>query len=251
MKISKRDISENFYKYKDTLDNHIIKFDSENFDIIKKGRNTLKIFDLGKKKIVVKSFKAPNILNKIIYTFFRETKAERSYNYAKKLLEFKIKTPYPIAFYETKKNFLIHRTFYVCEYINYDFTFSDFILNKYEFEKITRLFSEFSYNLHQNNINFLDNTPGNTLIVAKDNSFDFFLVDLNRMKFEKMTFNKRMRNLSKLTKDLKIIKAISVEYSKKINIDNNIVFKKIKFYTEKFQNNLIRKKNIKNKLGIS
>ena len=49
---------------------------------------------------------------------------------------------------------------------------------------------------------------------------------------------------------MKIINAISEKYSKKINIDNDIIFKKIKFYMEKFQNNLNRKKKIKKKLGI-
>lgn len=250
MKVSRKIINQKYFKYKDTLDDIIIKFDNKNFETIKKERNTLKIFDLGKNKIVVKSFKVPNILNKIIYTFFKKTKAERSYNYAKKLLKLKINTAYPIGFYVTKNNQLIHRTFYICEYIDFDYTFDDFILKKFQFEEVTRLFSEFSYNLHQKNINFIDNTPGNTLIVTTENSFDFFLVDLNRMKFEKMTFKKRMKNLSKLTTDLKIINAVSEKYSKKINIDSDIVFKKIKFYMEKFQNNLNRKKKIKKKLGI-
>ena len=34
-----------------------------------------------------KRFKKPNFFNKIIYTFFRSTKAQRSFNYAKKLIE--------------------------------------------------------------------------------------------------------------------------------------------------------------------
>jgi hypothetical protein len=39
--------------------------------------------------------------------------------------------------------------------------------------------------MHEAKINFLDHSPGNTLIIKKDNGdYDFYLVDLNRMKFE-------------------------------------------------------------------
>ena len=250
MIFSEKNINIKYLKYKDTLDNIILKFDSKIFKLIKKDRNTLKIFDLKKKKIVVKSFKVPNILNKIIYTFFRKSKAKRSYEYALKLVTNNINTPKPIAYYETKKYFLLNKSYYVCEHIDYDFTFKDFINNKFEFKLVTKLFAEFTYSIHEKNINFLDNTPGNTLIVKQNNSFDFYLVDLNRMKFERMTFKRRMKNLSKLTIDKKLIKAISTEYSKKMNINENIIYDEIISYTEKFQNFLKRKKEIKNKLGI-
>lgn len=250
MNFSDKNININYLKYKDTLDNIIIKFDSKIFKSIKKDRNTLKIFDLRKKKIVVKSFKVPNIFNKIIYTFFRKSKAKRSYEYASKLVANNINTPKPVAYYETKKYFLLNKSYYVCEHIDYDFTFKDFIKNKFKFKLITKLFTEFTYSIHEKNINFLDNTPGNTLIVKQNNTFDFYLVDLNRMKFERMTFKRRMKNLSKLTIDRKLIKAISTEYSKKMNINENIIYDEIISYTEKFQNFLKRKKKLKNKLGI-
>ena len=59
-----------------------------------------------------------------------------------------------------------------------------------------------------------------------------------------------MKNLSKLTIDRKLIKAISTEYSKKMNINENIIYDEIISYTEKFQNFLKRKKKLKNRLGI-
>ena len=120
MIFSKKNINIKYLKYKDTLDNIILKFDSKIYKSIKRDRNTLKIFDLKKKKIVVKSFKVPNILNKIIYTFFRKSKAKRSYEYALKLVTNNINTPKPIAYYETKKYFLLNKSYYVCEHIDYD-----------------------------------------------------------------------------------------------------------------------------------
>ncbi|QRE24688.1 Kdo domain containing protein, partial [Flavobacterium psychrophilum] len=53
----------------------------------------------------VKSFKIPFFFNGIVYKFFRKSKAERSYNYAKILSEKGIGTPNPIGFYENKSAF--------------------------------------------------------------------------------------------------------------------------------------------------
>ena len=50
MIFSEKNINIKYLKYKDTLDNIIIKFDSKIFKSIKKDRNTLKIFDLKKRK---------------------------------------------------------------------------------------------------------------------------------------------------------------------------------------------------------
>ena len=208
---------------------------------LSKMRNILKIVNIEGKKLVIKSFKIPNFINRVIYTFFRKSN-RRSYEYANKLVTHNINTPKPVAYYETKKYFLLTKSYYICEYIDYDFTFKDFIKNKFEFKLITKLFAEFTYSIHEKNINFLDNTPGNTLIVKQNNTFDFYLVDLNRMKFERMTFKRRMKNLSKLTTDLELIKAISTEYSKKTNINENIIYDEIISYTEKFQNFLKEKR---------
>lgn len=250
MQISYNIIDKDYLKYNHKIEKIIKEFENESYFTIKKGRNTIKITEIGNTKIVIKSFKVPNLLNKIIYTFFRKSKALRSFQYAKKLLKRGINTPIPIAVFETKKNFFIDRTFYVCEHIDYDFTFKEFISSKYNFKKVLEEFSKFCYKLHQNNINFLDNTPGNTLIKHNNHSFDFFLVDLNRMKFEKMSFKKRMKNLSMLTVDNDIILEISKIYSKMIHVEPNIIYKEINFFKTKFQNKLKRKDKLKRILRL-
>ena len=56
-----------------------------------------------------------------------------------------------------------------------------------ENEIILRQFIRFSYLLHQKGIEFLDNSPGNTLIKKNEKGvYDFYLVDLNRMKFHQI-----------------------------------------------------------------
>ena len=66
--------------------------------VIYKGRNELREFDIAGQKVVVKSFQIPHLLNRIIYNFFRESKARRSFRYAAMLRQFNIGSPAPIGF---------------------------------------------------------------------------------------------------------------------------------------------------------
>ncbi len=65
---------------------------------IHKARNELKIIELDGIKTVVKSFKVPHFFNRIVYTFFRKSKAYKSYHNAFDLKELNISTPEPIAY---------------------------------------------------------------------------------------------------------------------------------------------------------
>ena len=60
---------------------------------IHKARNELKIIELDGIKTVVKSFKIPHLLNRIVYTFFRRSKAYKSYHNALRLQSLGISTP--------------------------------------------------------------------------------------------------------------------------------------------------------------
>ena len=62
-----------YKSFEKDIDNFIKSFDSINSQgyLIKDARNKLKIFQVKDIKINVKSFKTPNIINQIIYGFFR------------------------------------------------------------------------------------------------------------------------------------------------------------------------------------
>ncbi len=61
-------------------------------------RNKIKLFDWNGKTINIKSFKIPNIINKVAYKYFRKSKAKRSFEYATILLEKGIGTPAPVSY---------------------------------------------------------------------------------------------------------------------------------------------------------
>ena len=138
-------------------------------------------------------------------------------------------------------------SYYVSKNIEYNFSIREVIkdLNFKNRENILKLFSEFTFKLHENNINYLDHSPGNTLIKVNENKYKFYLIDLNRMEFKKMNFDDRMKNFNRLTKDSNVIKIFSEQYASLYKVDNDIIYKKMLFYSNKFFSNRSKLKKLK------
>ncbi len=213
-------------------------------------RNVIKIVKIGNIKYTIKSFKVPNFINQIAYRFFRKSKAERSYLYANKLLDLGIKTPFPIAYDLYMTPFSFKKSYYVSELIDCDLTYreltTDFAIADHE--AILRAFTKFTYQLHENGVNFLDHSPGNTLIKRMQDGYEFYLVDLNRMEFGVMDFETRIKNFAKLTIHKSMIAVMSNEYAKCTGGGEKEIFDLMWRYTQEFQNRFYRKIRIKKRI---
>lgn len=217
-------------------------------------RNKIKLFELGGTTVNVKSFKVPNVLNKLVYRFFRKSKAQRSYEFANILLQNGIGTPQPIAYFENRVGLSLQDSYYMSEQLEADLTFRELIeVPDYpEHEIILRQFTQFTFKLHEKGIAFLDHTPGNTLIrKVGHEQYDFFLVDLNRMQFHtKMNLEQRVINMAKLTPETELITVMSDEYAKLYGCTYDEVFRPMVKHTQYFANRFHRKRAIKRKLGL-
>lgn len=215
-------------------------------------RNKIKLFEWDDKTINIKSFKIPNLINKIAYRYFRKSKARRSFEYATTLLEKGIGTPQPIAYLENYNWLGLTSSFYVSEHLVTELTFRELVeIPEYpENEIILRQFTQFCFDLHEKGIEFLDHSPGNTLIKkVGDQKYAFYLVDLNRMNFHTtMDFDMRMKNLSRLTPKKEMIAIMSEEYAKFYPQSKEIVHEKMWFFTQDFQQKFAKKKRIKKRL---
>lgn len=217
--------------------------------VTKDQRNVIKKVKIGDAYFNFKKFKTPNLPQSLVYRFFRKSKASRSFEYAKKLIDLTINTPFPVAYMERFSGGL-RESFYVSEHIDYDFDFRELIHNP-KFKKrseILRQFTQFTFKLHENNVNFLDHSPGNTLVVEKDNQqYEFYLIDLNRMRFEVMDFNKRMFNFRRLWLSKKMIKVMSKEYALLYGKSYDEVHTLMSKYSRRFQLKINNKKMRKRK----
>lgn len=249
MKIN-HNIHTDFKGHEDYLRKTILNFDHSGDQFGKAERNTIKLFQLNDLTINIKSFKIPNIFNQIAYRFFRKSKAQRSFEYACQLQSRHVGTPQPIAYYEFTTFFLLKRSFYISEHLECDLTYRELThdFNIPNYEDLLRAFTRFTFDLHEKNINFLDHSPGNTLIKINNGDYNFFLVDLNRMEFQPMDFETRMKNFSRLTIHKSMVAVMSDEYAILYKKPFEEVFDKMWRYTNAFQQRYHNKKRIKKKL---
>ena len=244
------EIKSEFQSQSLVLDDIIKNFNTKGKPFGNQERNSLKLFDFDDKIINVKSFKIPNIINQIAYRFLRKSKAQRSFEYANKLQDLNIGTPQPIAYYEYKTFFLFKKSYYVSEQVDCDLTYRELTtdLSYPNHEGILRAFTRFTFDLHEKRVQFLDHSPGNTLIRKTDKGYKFYLVDLNRMNFRTLDFETRIKNFAKLTIHKSMIEVMSDEYAKCTGENFEVIYNLMWKFTEDFQEKYHRRRRFKNKL---
>ncbi|RUM72773.1 MAG: hypothetical protein DSZ08_00280 [Sulfurovum sp.] len=181
-------------------------------------RNKIKILSFVEKNIAIKSFKIPHFINKIAYTFLRDSKAKRSYFNSLKIVEF---VPKPIGYAEFKKFGLLYDSYFLCEEYAYDFTIREVLKQKnFKHRKaIFEQFAAFTYALHEKDIEHLDYSPGNILIKEiAPKAYEFKIIDVNRMRFKTYTSKERLENFSKLWADDNDLEYIVNIYTQWIDI---------------------------------
>ncbi len=240
-----------YYFLQSEIKKIIANFDAVGTYVVEGGRNTIKKVKTTTIEVNIKSYKIPKWFNAIAYAYFRKSKAERSFTYASKLIDMGIRTPFPIAYIEEKNWLGLQKSFYICEHFNFDFEYREVVDTPvYENrDEIIKQFTEFSFKLHNLGINFLDHSPGNTLIKeVAPNKYEFYLIDLNRMKFEEMTIEDRMFNLRRMWMSKRMIKEIALHYATLSNEPFDKLYTLLLGYSKDFKKKKLRKKFLKKKL---
>jgi hypothetical protein len=177
-------------------------------------RNRIKVFDAGSEKIVVKSFKIPLFFNRIIYTCFRPSKAERSYKYALELIERQINTPQPVAYIERRKNGLLADSYYISIYKEYPGILRELRYHTLDEKKdLVNAFVRFTVDIHEKDVFPLDYSPGNILYEKSGGEYDFCLIDINRMRFKPVDIEASAYGLRRLWGSEETIAYIANKYA--------------------------------------
>jgi hypothetical protein len=243
-------------KYKDQ-ENSILQlvtgFLTDGDLIVKGSRNIIKSNFLGSEKVNIKFFQKPGWFKSIIYSFFRSTKAKRSFDYANYLNDHAILTPFPISYIENRSSLgFLKDSYYICQQIDYDFTIRELIHDPLFPERniILEQFTEFTFKMHEAKVNFLDHSPGNTLVVKKDyGQYEFYLIDLNRMNFKNLSIEERMDNFKKMWLSKTMVKVIAKAYSKLSNEPEEKLQAILLEKTTQFKRKITKKKYLKRKIG--
>lgn len=206
-------------------------------------RNKIKVVVLGQEEITLKSFKVPHFINRIVYRFFRASKAKKSYENSLKIVDF---VPKPIGYVEYFRFGILGESYFLCEKFAYDFTVREPLLDDAfpDRERLFQAFAIFSFTLHEKGILHLDYSPGNILVKQREGQFLFKIVDVNRMRFQKLDVEQRLRNFSKLWAEDRDLESIIRVYAKLIDEDEERCLKVALYYSHIHKKSKERKKKL-------
>jgi serine/threonine protein kinase len=213
---------------------------------IHKARNEIKLLTHANHKVAVKAFKVPHAFNRVVYSFFRESKAKKSYEYSMKISKF---VPTPIGYIEFKEMGLLKNSYFISEAFEYDFTIREPLLdiNFPNKEDILKAFARFTWELHENEILHKDYSPGNILIKEESGAFIFKIVDINRMEFKPLGLDERLKNFSMLWAKDEDMRIIAKEYALKAGADESYAVEKAIKESQKLKDFKNMKKRLKGK----
>lgn len=184
--------------------------------LIYEGRNKLKEFEIHGRKLIVKSYQLPHLINRVVYNSFRASKARRSYQYAQMLRKAGIGSPAPVGFYSTGTWLLFGRSYFVSLKSECPYTYRNLLEETFtgDKEKVLRAIARTTAALHENGFLHKDYSGGNILFRETDKGIEVEIIDLNRMRFGKVDIETGCKNFERLLGTHEMFVILADEYAK-------------------------------------
>jgi serine/threonine protein kinase len=190
---------------------------AEGGEILHKARNIIKVFSLDEGlRVNVKKFRKPRFFNRIVYTFFRQSKAFRSYHHTLRIFEKGFHAAEAVACIEMRAGGLLSDSYYVslqCRDVREIRTcYAGPLAGN---ERLIDAFARYTAALHDAGICHSDYSPGNILVRddAASGEYRFILVDVNRVKFRTVSPAEGCRNFARLFGNDDVYRRIGAVYS--------------------------------------
>lgn len=147
-------------------------------------RNVVELTHIGNTQLVVKKYRTPIWVNRVAYTFFRKSKAQRAYENAQLLSDLDIRTAAPVAYIIQESGGLIRETWFISLYIPHVplINFCQDPENRDQLDALWKELGQFMLHAHLNGIFFPDNNGGNILVSQTPLGLQLSVVDINRLR---------------------------------------------------------------------
>jgi hypothetical protein len=209
-------VSDEFAELKEFILNLPATFDN-NGQVIKDNRNIIRKVSTPQGELVIKNFRGMYFFNRVAYSFFRKSKAERSYINSGILNGRGILTPPNVGWLDCYRWGLLGRSYYLCAFSPHK-TFEQHLKDNPDDQSYKRALYRhllsFVIKLHRLGINQTDLSLGNILVIPTGEGFEFSMVDLNRVRFHKVSFRQGLQNLRKIELPLEDMNNLIREYAK-------------------------------------
>lgn len=211
--------------------------------VMQDNRNVVTRIETPQGEFVLKDFRGMYFTNRLAYSFFRKSKAIRSFENSARLNSMGIQTPQPVAWIDEYSFGFLKRSIFVSTFFQYK-TLQQFMFERqdqgdvYKKELLNALAS-FALKLHRRGILHDDFSIGNIFVIPVEGGYDFALTDLNRMRFNKsISYNNAMSNFRKIQlepEDLETFIAGYARLSAKSPRESLAVFKRMKDRSSKLR----------------
>ena len=193
-------ISDEFSELKEFTLNLPDTFDNIG-SVIVKNRNVVKKADTVQGTVIIKSFKGMYFFNQLAYSILKKSKAERSYINSDILKEKGFATPPNVGWLDCYTGGLLRQSYYISAYSPYK-TLKQVLKNNVGDspfrESVYNHLVTFIIKLHHSGVLHNDFSLTNILVIPTNDGYQFSLVDLNRIRFQKVSFRDGLRNFHKL-----------------------------------------------------
>ncbi len=212
-----------------------VDFETEG-EIIYNARNQIRRFEVEGLILCVKRFHRPMLFNRFIYTFFRPSKAQRSYLNGLYLIEHQIGTPEPVAYIEEHSCGLIAFSYLVTLQSPLTRLNREWTLNyTLELEDTIRPLARFTAQMHESKALHYDFSPGNILWDNIDGEYRFEVIDINRMRIGKpVTLREGAHSLRRLCAKTSFFLTFADEYAQARGFDKDECTRWILHYRDQF-----------------
>lgn len=206
-------------------------------EVVYQARNLLKKMKLPTgEEVVVKKYAVPIFINRIAYTFLRKSKARRAYENAVELLKNGVQTPKPVCYIEIESGGLFKQGYFACINNPTPNIMREFVDSVGGGENILKQFAAFTKDLHDKKILHIDYSPGNIIYeLDADAKATFSLLDLNRMKFNKvLSREERLYNFRRLFRCKESLTILVAEYARLCGWSEQEAVEEAMEYCDKF-----------------
>lgn len=183
--------------------------------LLYQGRNVVKRFTCGPHTWIVKRYKKPNFIQRLAYSFWRKSKAERAFLYAERLLSLGIDTPQGIAYIECRRNGLLDASYFISTECNYPPLLPILVKQPVFDKRLAAATAAFFVSMHAKGFFHGDPNLSNILYHTDETGqLRFSVIDTNRSIFKAApTQQECLENLKRVTHRRDLLQYITEEYA--------------------------------------
>ncbi len=222
------------------------RFEYEGEEVFRK-RNVVKRLDTSWGTWVIKRYKRPHLVQRIAYTFFKKSKAERAYLYAGRLLALGIDTPQGIAYIEQKEGGLFCNSYFISTCCPHPSIYDTLTRELEHHYPLADALAGFLVELHEKGVLHGDLNLENILYhTDKEGRYHFTLIDTNRSRFTDAPSQQEcLANLKRVTHRRDLLVYLTRRYATLRGWDAEVCVAGVLQQLQKFEQRKLWKRRMK------